>query len=69
LLLERGDLDLGVLVMDEDAMMVEQALRDRGLEILSLPQADVIARRLPQCTYRPNRRRSIRSRPVAAADG
>jgi TRAP-type uncharacterized transport system substrate-binding protein len=45
-LLQSGDLDLGVLVMDEDAPMVMDAVRNRGLAILSLPQADVIARRL-----------------------
>lgn len=47
-LLQRGALDLGVLVMDEDAVMVENAVRDRGLAILSFPQADVIARRVPR---------------------
>ena len=46
-LLQTGGLDLGMLVMDEDALMVEDAVRDRGLAILSLPQADVIARRFP----------------------
>ena len=47
-LLQRGDLDLGVFVIDEDARMVENAVRDRGLAILNFPQADVIARRLPR---------------------
>jgi TRAP-type uncharacterized transport system substrate-binding protein len=47
-LLQGGTLDLGVLVMDEDAVMVEKAVRDRGLAILSFPQADVIVRRLPR---------------------
>jgi TRAP-type uncharacterized transport system substrate-binding protein len=44
--LQDGTLDLGVLVMDEDARMIEHAVRDRGLAIMSLPFADVIARRL-----------------------
>jgi TRAP-type uncharacterized transport system substrate-binding protein len=47
-LLQRGDLDLGVLVMDQDASMIENAVRDRGLAILNFPEADVIARRLPR---------------------
>jgi TRAP-type uncharacterized transport system substrate-binding protein len=47
-LLQTGGLDLGVLVMDEDALMVEHAVRERGLGILSLPQAEVLARRLPR---------------------
>ena len=47
-LLQSGALDLGVLVMDEDALMVENAVRDRGLAIFSLPQAEAIARRLPR---------------------
>jgi TRAP-type uncharacterized transport system substrate-binding protein len=46
-LLQNGGLDLGVLVMDEDAVMVENAVRDLGLAILSLPQAAAIGRRLP----------------------
>jgi hypothetical protein len=47
-LLQAGGLDLGVLVMDEDALMVEDAVRNRGLAIPGLPQADVLARRLPR---------------------
>ena len=35
-------------MIDEDARMVENAVRDRGLAILNFPQADVIARRLPR---------------------
>jgi hypothetical protein len=45
-LLQSGALDLGVFVMDEDALMIENAVRDRGLAILSFPRAEVIARRL-----------------------
>ncbi len=47
-LLESGELDLGMLVMDEDAPMVENAVRNRGLAILNFPQAEAIARRLPR---------------------
>jgi hypothetical protein len=37
-LLQSGALDLGVLVMDEDAVMIEDALRNRGLAILDMPR-------------------------------
>ncbi len=47
-LLESGELDLGVVVMDEDAALVDGAVRDRGLAIMHLPLADVIARRIPR---------------------
>jgi hypothetical protein len=45
-LLQSGELDLGMFVMDEDARMMENAVRDRGLAILSFPQAEALARRL-----------------------
>ncbi len=45
--LESGALDLGVLVIDEDATLVEEAVRVRGLQIASFQNADVIARKLP----------------------
>jgi hypothetical protein len=45
--LERGELDLGVMVINEDAQLLVEAVRDRGLQILSLPNADALARRLP----------------------
>src|SRR5262245_35304147 len=47
-LVQSGALDFAVLVMDEDAAMVQSAVRDRGLSIVSIPQAEVIARRLPR---------------------
>jgi hypothetical protein len=47
-LLERGALDLGVFVIDEDAALIESAIRDRGLAIVGFPQAQVIARRYPR---------------------
>jgi hypothetical protein len=45
--LERGELDLGAMVINEDAPLLAEAVRDRGLQILSLPNADALARRLP----------------------
>jgi hypothetical protein len=45
--LERGELDLGAMVIDEDAQRLVEAVRDRQLQILGLPHADALARRLP----------------------
>jgi TRAP-type uncharacterized transport system substrate-binding protein len=45
--LERGELDLGAMVIDEDAQRLVEAVRDRQLQLLNLPHADVLARRLP----------------------
>jgi TRAP-type uncharacterized transport system substrate-binding protein len=45
--LERGDLDLGAMVIDEDAQRLVEAVRDRQLQLLSLPHVDALARRLP----------------------
>jgi hypothetical protein len=45
--LERGELDLGAMVINEDAQLVTQAVRDRGLQILSMPNVEALARRLP----------------------
>lgn len=44
--LERGQLDLGVVVMDEDAVMIQRAVRERGLAIMSFPFAEVVAHRM-----------------------
>lgn len=46
-LLVRGELDLGAMVIDEDAALVRQAVVQRGLQILDLPEAAALARRLP----------------------
>src|SRR5262245_1926354 len=43
----RGELDLGAMVVDEDAELLVTAVRDRGLQILNLPNAEALARRLP----------------------
>ena len=45
--LEAGELDLGALVIDEDARLLTEAVRDRQLQILNLPGAEALARRLP----------------------
>jgi TRAP-type uncharacterized transport system substrate-binding protein len=42
-----GELDLGAMVIDEDARLLTEAVRDRQLQLLNLPDADVLARRLP----------------------
>jgi TRAP-type uncharacterized transport system substrate-binding protein len=47
-LAERGELDLAVFVMDEDAPFIGRALRERNLQIAGFTHIDVIARRLPQ---------------------
>jgi hypothetical protein len=39
--LERGELDLGAMVIDEDARLPAEAVRNRGLQILSLPNGDL----------------------------
>lgn len=46
-LLEKGDLDLGVFVMDEDAPFIVKAIRDRNLQIAGFNHLDVISRRMP----------------------
>lgn len=43
----RGELDLAVFVMDEDAPFVVKAVRDRGLQIAGFDHLDVVSRRLP----------------------
>ena len=45
--LEAGELDLGAMVIDEDARLLTEAVRDRQLQILNLPGAEALARRLP----------------------
>jgi hypothetical protein len=45
-MLERGELDLGDVVIDEDARLLTEAVRDHGLRIPSLPNIDTLARRL-----------------------
>ncbi|MBI5481505.1 MAG: hypothetical protein HY906_21790 [Deltaproteobacteria bacterium] len=42
----RGELDLAVFVMDEDAPFIRKAVRERGLQVVGFPNLDVVARRL-----------------------
>jgi TRAP-type uncharacterized transport system substrate-binding protein len=46
-MLERQELDLGAMVINADAPLLAEAVRARGLQIMSLPHADALARRLP----------------------
>jgi TRAP-type uncharacterized transport system substrate-binding protein len=46
-MLERGDLDLGAMVIEPDADLLVQAVRDRKLQIVDIPIADSLAHRLP----------------------
>jgi hypothetical protein len=41
-MLERGDLDLGLMVLNEDAPLLAEAVRERGLQILNLPNAEAL---------------------------
>jgi TRAP-type uncharacterized transport system substrate-binding protein len=45
--LERGELDLGAMVIDQDAVQLQEAVRDRKLQILDLPRAEAVAHTLP----------------------
>ena len=46
-MLERGELDLGAMVIERDAALVAQAVRDRNLQILDFAGADAVSNRLP----------------------
>jgi len=46
-MLERGELDLGAMVIDDEAKLVNDAVARRNLQILNLPDAASLARRLP----------------------
>ena len=43
----KGELDLAIFVMDEDAPFLVNAIRDRGLQIAGFSHLDVVSRRLP----------------------
>ena len=45
--LESGELDLGAMVIDEDARLLRDAVRDRKLQMLDLPAAEALAHPLP----------------------
>ena len=46
-LLGSGALDLGVFVLDEDAALINTAIRERKMQLVSLEQLDVIPTRVP----------------------
>jgi TRAP-type uncharacterized transport system substrate-binding protein len=46
-MLERGDLDLGAMVIEPDADLLVQAVRDRKLQIVDVAIAESLAHRLP----------------------
>lgn len=46
-MLERGELDLGAMVIDEGSALLHEAVVKRKLQILDMPNADALARRLP----------------------
>ncbi len=46
-MLERGELDLGFMVIDDQAQLVRDAVARRGLHVLDLPHASSLARNLP----------------------
>jgi TRAP-type uncharacterized transport system substrate-binding protein len=46
-LLERGELDLGAMVIDPDARLVSEAVRERKLQIVDIAEAETLAHRLP----------------------
>jgi len=43
----KGELDLALVVMDEDAALVKRAVTEQGLQLAGFGHADVIARRIP----------------------
>jgi len=46
-MLERGELDLGAMVIDDEAKLLTDAVKHRNLQILDLPDAPSLAHRLP----------------------
>ena len=46
-MLERGDLDLGAMVIHEDAQQLVDAIRQRNLQIVDFAGAEAVAHRLP----------------------
>ena len=46
-MLDRGDLDLGAMVIAPEAQLMLQAVRDRKLQIVDIPVAEALAHRLP----------------------
>ena len=46
-MLDRGDLDLGAMVIAPESQLMVQAVRDRKLQIVDISVAEALARRLP----------------------
>lgn len=46
-----GNLDLALFIMDEDAGLIGEAVRDKGLQIVGLDHTEAIARRFPFVSY------------------
>ena len=46
-MLERGELDLGAMVIAPDSKLMMEAVRDRKLQIVDISAADALAHRLP----------------------
>ena len=46
-LVESGELDLAAMVIDKDAQLVVEAVRDRNLQVVDMPGAEALANRLP----------------------
>ncbi len=46
-----GELDLAMFVMDEDAELIGEAVRDKGLQIVGFKHAEALARRFPFVHY------------------
>jgi len=46
-MVEKGELDLAAMVIDADAQLLREAVRDRKLQIVDIAGADALARRLP----------------------
>ena len=46
-MLERGELDLAAMVIDADAQLLADAVRERKLQIVDIAGADALAHRLP----------------------
>lgn len=45
--LESGELDLAAMVIDTDAQLLVEAVRDRNLQVVDMPGAEALANRLP----------------------
>src|SRR5262249_55064320 len=44
---QKGELDLAAMVIDENSNLLNEVVRDRGLQIVNMPGAEALAHRLP----------------------